>query len=373
MLEAYSQIRQTYPLSPRKFWKKMFERTASWFALVTVFFPSIWLIIELGSDKPSGNVVSSIIIGFLIGLAVYLVLIFIPYALYVRAYINRYYYDLNEDFITIKKGVFAPTEIHVQYTKIQDVYVDQDILDRIMGLYDVHIASATVTSGMEAHIDGVNHESAEGLKNLLLSKIKTHATNSTTAQSNVQTSQPINLSQRISSAEYPIQGRWLLSMIGKSFGAIFLLLIISSFQGVLKFMINESSPSSSGSDAQADFISITFLIGFIGLGAVINIIYWAVWKSNYYFEFQPEYILERTQVISKSEKHVPYRSIQNVSVSQGLVERILSICTVTIENAAQGGMSKLTIPGQTVEKGNALVSLTNSITSQIKNQSASGL
>ena len=59
-----------------------------------------------------------------------------------------------------------PAQIHVQYGKIQDVYVDQDLLDRILGIYDVHISSATYSSGIEAHIDGVDKVGAEGLKNL---------------------------------------------------------------------------------------------------------------------------------------------------------------------------------------------------------------
>ena len=94
-----------------------------------------------------------------------LILVAVLYGLYISAYIRRYYYDASEQFLTIQKGVFAPTEIHVPYGKIQDVYVDQDVLDRIMGLYDVHIASATATSGIEAHIDGVDTRVAENLKN----------------------------------------------------------------------------------------------------------------------------------------------------------------------------------------------------------------
>lgn len=38
----------------------------------------------------------------------------------------------------------------------------------MMGFCDVHIASATMSSGMEAHIDGVDQATAEGLKAYLL-------------------------------------------------------------------------------------------------------------------------------------------------------------------------------------------------------------
>lgn len=62
--------------------------------------------------------------------------------------------------------------IRFQHERIQDVYVDQDLLDRIFGLYDVHLSSATVSSGMEAHIDGVEKQAAEDLRNILLQTVQ---------------------------------------------------------------------------------------------------------------------------------------------------------------------------------------------------------
>jgi putative membrane protein len=86
---------------------------------------------------------------------------------------NVYFYDLNENFIVIKKGVFTPKEINVPYERVQDIYVDQDIFDRLFGLYDVHISSATISSGMAAHIDGVEKIAADGLKDFLLKTVQT--------------------------------------------------------------------------------------------------------------------------------------------------------------------------------------------------------
>ena len=87
-------------------------------------------------------------------------------------YYQVYYYELTDDFITIRKRVFTPTEITIPYERIQDVNVDQDILDRAYGLYDVHLTSATVSSAMEAHIDGVEKEAAGGLRDKILNKLQ---------------------------------------------------------------------------------------------------------------------------------------------------------------------------------------------------------
>ena len=83
----------------------------------------------------------------------------------------EYFYDLTSDYIVIKKGPITPQEITIPYERIQDVYVDQDLLDRILGLYDVHLSSATISSGMAAHIDGVEKQASDGLRAMLLQTV----------------------------------------------------------------------------------------------------------------------------------------------------------------------------------------------------------
>jgi uncharacterized membrane protein YdbT with pleckstrin-like domain len=206
------------PLSSRKFWKKFLPNVFTYFYISLIiggligFF--LFLIIRgAGQSGDSGSVLfASIFLGVLV---LYIITLLLN-AWYIQAYINRYYYDCNEQFVTIKKGVFTPSEIHVQYQKIQDVYVDQDITDRILGLYDVHIASATVTSGIEAHIDGVDANTAENIKNYLLAKIKGEnpSINQNGSQSQVpspvsQISSSFQSTQKISTNTYPISGSWI--------------------------------------------------------------------------------------------------------------------------------------------------------------------
>jgi membrane protein YdbS with pleckstrin-like domain len=91
--------------------------------------------------------------------------------LYQVAYFKSYYYDLRQDFLVIKKGVFMPRETTLPYDKFQDVYMDQDIWDRIFSLWDLHVSTATFMSGWEAHIDGVSVQNGETMKKMVLEKI----------------------------------------------------------------------------------------------------------------------------------------------------------------------------------------------------------
>jgi putative membrane protein len=301
----------------------------------------------------------------------------ILYAWYIKAYIRRYYYDANDNFVTIKKGVFAPAEIHVQYPKIQDVYVDQDILDRMMGLYDVHLASATIGSAMEAHIDGVEQPAAEGLKALLLGRLQSGAgsTNAGIPNSAGPTGPlppvSVTLSEDVSSKSYPLSGAWLAqNLITYFFSALFISILIT-------FYISGQSTNLDGSILGLSPIAAWFWI-FVIIFAC-HIVWTFAWRSTYYFEFLPEYILMRSGIIARSEVHVPYRAVQDVLVTQGIIERMFGLATVNIQNAAAPQMvgrrlnkSGVIIPGQPLQKANHLAEITRSVT-LTKNTSQTGL
>lgn len=388
-MDQPSGFQAQYPLSPKKFWKKIFPN------LITYFILSIFLGLGLGAivffgaggGTGEGAMLPYLVYAFISALIVYAIVISLN-AWYVKAYIKRYYYDCNDQFVTIKKGVFAPTEIHVQYQKIQDVYVDQDFLDRIMGLYDVHIASATVTSGIEAHIDGVEQAVAEGIKNFMLAKIQggsipTNFSNPQAPQA-PQTPRPapaFQSAQKISSETYPISGAWTFSaMVGAFFWSLLITFILGSqFAKIIKDIFSISTSASVSTGGAFGYAFLLFLLVFFA-----RIIWVLLWKSNFYFEFMPEYILLRTGVISRSENHLPYKSIQNITNRQGVIERMLGIATVTIENAAFvaapqksfalsgagiGRSAGVTLVGQPREKAEQLNQILNQIVGSVGNTS----
>lgn len=162
---AQSETRDKFPLSTKKVLKKTVMGTLVWAILLLI----IWgvLAFALSSSTKTGSWFGIATIG-IFGL---LFLIILIVYLYQRWYYAVYFYDLTPDYIVIKKGPITPREITIPYERVQDVYVDQDLLDRIFGLYDVHLSSATISSGMEAHIDGVEKPAADGLRAMLLQTV----------------------------------------------------------------------------------------------------------------------------------------------------------------------------------------------------------
>jgi membrane protein YdbS with pleckstrin-like domain len=179
---AQSITREKFPLSKRKIIKKTLVNTIIW--VIFIGIPYVILAIALASAA------KFVATGILTIVSLFLLLIIIALVyFYQRWYFAVYFYDLTDDYIIIKKGPITPREITIPYERVQDVYVDQDIWDRLFRLYDVHLSSATVSSGMEAHIDGVEREAADGLRALLLetvsSKISRNKNQTTNNTSNI--------------------------------------------------------------------------------------------------------------------------------------------------------------------------------------------
>lgn len=166
--------REKFPLSPKKVIKKTITSLIGWslfflFLLFIVGMVTVGIISDSNSDP---SVITSLWTISLVGTLFLLFIIGILSYFYQRWYFAVYFYDILDDYIVIKKGPIAPKEITIPWERIQDVYVDQDIIDRMFGLFDVHLSTATITSGMQAHIDGVEQQAANGLREALLEKVR---------------------------------------------------------------------------------------------------------------------------------------------------------------------------------------------------------
>jgi membrane protein YdbS with pleckstrin-like domain len=164
---SMSKTREQFPLSIKKVLKKTVSSTLAISILLLIIGVATAVAIGV-SGKGNFGILSLIILGVLILIAIITTIAYI----YQKWYYSVYFYDLTDDFIIIKKGPITPREITIPYERVQDIYVDQDLLDRIFGLYDVHLSSATISSGSEAHIDGVERQAADGLRELLLRTVQ---------------------------------------------------------------------------------------------------------------------------------------------------------------------------------------------------------
>jgi len=137
---ATSPTREKYPFSPKKIIQKtIITSTIGWFFLfifLLFMVSGIGAVIMSDSNQDPTAYVGLIFIVFYVFAFLLIAIVLLSY-LYQRWYFAVYFYDILEDYLVIRKGPIAPREITIPWERIQDVYVDQDIFDRMFGLFDV--------------------------------------------------------------------------------------------------------------------------------------------------------------------------------------------------------------------------------------------
>ncbi|MBN2014000.1 MAG: PH domain-containing protein [Candidatus Altiarchaeota archaeon] len=261
-------LRTKYPLKKAKILKKtiqtlMFLVPVAPFLLVGFFV--------------SDAAVKGIILGVLFMVLVLAALVY----WYQSVYFEKYFYDLTGEGLIIQKGVFSTKQTIVPLNKIQDIYLDQDIFDRIFGLWDLHISSATTVSGFEAHIDGVSREDGMIMRNLLLGET---------------VSKPSG--EGIKAEVYKPSNRGILMiLLGGIFGLIFVAIFFTWFLVIL----------------------IPALI--------LSLLDFTVIR----YELRDEGVYIRKGFLTPKESLFLYRNIQDVEESYDILSRILQLRTLTVK------------------------------------------
>jgi uncharacterized membrane protein YdbT with pleckstrin-like domain len=107
---------------------------------------------------------------------------------FINTFIKKqvFHYSLDEQCISVKQGLFSPKQSHIVYSKLQDVFIIQDFLDKILGLNTLIVENASNPSptanryinfriGMahnKLRIPGLSRNDAEALKQAILSNLK---------------------------------------------------------------------------------------------------------------------------------------------------------------------------------------------------------
>jgi len=249
--------------------------------------------------------------------------------IYEYFYYRLYYYDFTEEKATIRKGVVSRSTGLIRYERLQNIYVDQDFLDRIFGLYDVHYETAGEVSGFYSHVDGLNKGNADKLVAFLEEKAKQPIVRPGEEKEIPQPETPKEKigGEEISISQYPLSKSVIITRtIG--FTIIFSILFLC-FGGFILVI-----------EKVAGILWLGFFLIF-----VFSLIYNQVWYKNFYFHFGEDRGEIKSKVIGQSISYLYYDRIQNVNFSQSALGRLFGIYTITIETAGEKAWMKLVIDG----------------------------
>lgn len=336
---------ENLPLEPRKVIKKSLGSVITSFFVSLLFAVFVFIGItslKINSDTAAMySVLAFVIVNLLFGGLV---------LLYQYLYYRFYYYNFEEDKAEIRKGVVSVSTGHVRYSRIQDIYVDQDILDRVMGLYDVHYETAGETSGFYSHVDGLNKENSEKLVAFLNERVMRKDSNGTKAE-NIETRKEVSggveNDGRIYSRENVAVDRNIVWL-----GALNSTWYLTFGGFVLSFLV--FSEMKSVIDLSFGFF-LKYALSIVAISFAASYAYSRVWYKNFYFKFDGKSGEIRTKVLSVSSTFLYYDRIQNIDLSQSFLERILGMTRLVIETASEGtSMHAASIPGLKKESAQEL-------------------
>ena len=95
-------------------------------------FGTLYLLINAKAREYSG-------LGGPIALALGLVLVGAPYVIYVASLRKSYQYAITADGVEITGGVIAKRTRNIPFSKITEVKISQNILEKLVGIYELHV------------------------------------------------------------------------------------------------------------------------------------------------------------------------------------------------------------------------------------------
>jgi len=165
-----------YPI--QRLW--VFKSNLGFLFILIFFVPYFFLTYKFGETSKNGeaNFYTALLI---VGFAIFR---------FIATILKRanFHYSVEEKFLILKQGILSKQQLHVPYGVIQNLFVKQDLFDRIFGLASLTIENASQGagalmpprrrvemvgfSGNKVSIPGLSKANAEILKDIILQKMK---------------------------------------------------------------------------------------------------------------------------------------------------------------------------------------------------------
>jgi uncharacterized membrane protein YdbT with pleckstrin-like domain len=166
--ELHRSLRRQIPIR----FRKIVKQTLSFILRLCLFGAAAYLLLNfLIATKAVGEIQQETVWSVRLWFAGLLLTLVLSKMLYHTLHFSFYFYDLRDGTFIVRKGVIAKREAILPLSRITDVWVDRDISDVLFGLYDVHISTPTIESGVFAHVSGVDRRGAAKLRRLLIDQM----------------------------------------------------------------------------------------------------------------------------------------------------------------------------------------------------------
>jgi putative membrane protein len=282
-----------------------------------------------------------IYVGF--GIVVLLILLF------VYSYFNyrnfTFFLDEQKQEFVIHKGIFNKTQLTVQLDKIQQVNINQNLLQKIIGIYGLKVDTAG-SEGQEVSIKAIDEQIANSLREHLLSRKSISNETSTPETETVQEDIPF---LKVSLGTLFKVG--LTSNYGSTI-ALLLAFIYPVFHNAKEFL-NAFDMDKGQVENAVESLFTLFSIGilvavFLFLILAINVIRTFVKYFEFHISKHKHSLLISHGLLAKKNTLLSPNKVQITSYDQNYFQKKMNLLNMNLKQASSGEAKK----GKNLESNN---------------------
>lgn len=280
-------------------------------------------------------------------------------------YLNfTFYIDPENDEFIITEGIFNKTKTAIQLYKIQQVNINQSLIQRLVGVYELAVDTAG-SNKKEGNIKAISHELALDLKSRLLENEKT-----------VHIDKAINsdelLNQELIEAETPFIKISFLSLLKigitsnyvRSF-FVLLAFFISLFDHIKQItgrdvLHDENIENYVDKSQVATAFLILFIIFFLTV-IIINLVRTIFTYFDYKIARQKGSLLLSYGLLNTKSTIIKPEKVQIISIAQNFFQKRMNVLQLKIKQATggdeEGKKQLIEIPGCNQTEKDAILKL----------------
>ena len=267
----------------------------------------------------------------------------------------------NQEFI-ISEGIFNKTKTTIQLNKIQQVNINQSLIQRVIGVYELEVDTAG-SANKEGKIKAISHPLALSLKSQLLdndNKILTVPNKETAIfQDEVLESSPFIRISFISLLKVGVTSNYVKSL------SLLLLFFITVSDYINQFtgrdILNDNNFEKYVNKSTLITSFIIFVLGLFGIVVIINVFRIVFRYFDYKITKQKGTLLLSFGLFNTKSTILKPEKVQITTISRNYFQKKMNILELKIKQASSGENGKHTaaieIPGCNNHEKNEILTL----------------
>lgn len=240
----------------------------------------------------------------------------------------RFLYKVEDGEMHIIRGIFVRKNLYLTRERIQVIDITSGIVQRLFGLVKVDIQTAGSTS-RAAMIEAVPLETAKEIKFLLSNNGNGQSVDQNTESTAEKENKVYGLPNKDLLIAASTSGRFgiALSILGTLFSQIEPVIRESQmFEYLFRLL-----PSQTDT-----MMIVTIILMFIAVAWLISFFSTLFMYGDFSVEIDDDELIISRGIFEKKRITVPYKRIQALYVSEGIIRQPLGYCSIHIESAGYG-------------------------------------